>query len=158
MDSRGVCVSDSDPTLVVLVVDDDPADIILIKDALESVVDRPDVHFAEDGVQALQNLRGSGLFRAAAAPDLILLDLNMPGKDGRETLVEIKADEMLATIPVIVLSTSQSREDIDSSYLAGANAYVIKPIDRDGLLVVISQIVDMFTRLATLPSRLPFAS
>jgi CheY-like chemotaxis protein len=92
------------PALVVLVIDDDPADVVLIKDALGSVVNRPDIHVATDGWEAVQFLLRFGTFRDAPIPELILLDLNMPGKDGRKTLAEVKADRQLRRIPMIVLA------------------------------------------------------
>jgi CheY-like chemotaxis protein len=138
----------------VLLVEDDPGDIRLIREAFEEnkVANRLSVVF--DGVEALQFLRREGDFAGAPSPDLILLDLNLPRKDGREVLAEIKADQTLRRIPVVVLTTSKAEEDIVRSYDLHANAYVTKPVDYETFISVVHQIDDFFVSVVKLPTRL----
>jgi CheY-like chemotaxis protein len=106
-----------------------------------------------DGVSALQFLRKEGEHEGAPTPDLILLDLNLPRMDGREVLAELKADEALRKIPVVVLTTSEAEEDVVRSYSLHANAYVTKPVDFDRFIDVVRQIDDFFVSVVRLPGR-----
>ena len=137
----------------VLLVEDDPGDVVLIREAFQDnkVHNRLDV--VSDGVQALEFLRGEGEYAGAPRPDLVLLDLNLPRKDGREVLAEIKADADLRKIPVVVLTTSEAEEDIVRSYDLHANAYVTKPVDFERFIDVVRQIDDFFVSVVKLPPR-----
>ena len=137
----------------VLLVEDDPGDVVLIQEAFADNKVRNRLHSVADGVEAIDFLRREGEFAAAPRPDLILLDLNLPRKDGREVLAEIKADDDLATIPVVVLTTSKAEEDVLRSYKLHANAYVTKPVDFDRFIEVVRQIDDFFVTVVKLPSR-----
>ncbi len=121
----------------ILLVEDNPADVRLTVEALKEAKVRNRLQVARDGVEAMALLRGSG---AAATPDLILLDLNLPKKDGREVLQEIKQDETLKQIPVVILTTSQAEADIVRSYHLGANAVITKPVDVDQFFHVVQSI------------------
>ena len=129
----------------VLLVEDDPGDVQLTKEAFEEHKVRNRLTVVSDGVDALAYLRRDpSVYPDAVRPDLILLDLNLPRRDGREILGEIKADEDLRTIPVVVLTTSEAEEDIARSYDLGANAYVTKPVDFDRFIEVVRKIDDFF--------------
>jgi CheY-like chemotaxis protein len=110
------------------------------------------LHWAKDGVEALDFLHRRGKHAKAPRPDLILLDLNLPRKDGREVLSEIKNDEDLKTIPVVILTTSQAEEDVVKSYHLHANCYVTKPVDLEKFIVVVQSIDRFWLTIATLPS------
>ncbi len=118
--------------LKILLVEDNPADAYLTRENLAESKILHELFHAEDGVEALEFLRREGKWADAPRPDLVLLDLNMPRKDGREVLAEMKADEDLRRIPVVVLTSSAAEEDIIRSYNLHANAYVTKPVDLDG--------------------------
>ena len=135
----------------VLLVEDDPGDVLLIREAFEHNKVHNTLHVASDGEQALSFLRREDEHADAARPDLILLDLNLPRKDGREVLAEVKADPNLRTIPVVVLTTSEAEEDILRSYDLHANAYVTKPVDFDRFIEVVKQIDDFFVSVVKLP-------
>ena len=128
----------------VLLVEDDPGDVYLIREAFAHNKVHNALHVVSDGVAALDFLRRRGAYPEAPRPDLVLLDLNLPLKDGREILAEIKADEDLRTIPIVVLTTSEADEDIARSYDLGANAYVTKPVDFDRFIEVVRKIDDCF--------------
>src|ERR1051325_8695809 len=113
----------------VLLVEDDPGDALMTQEAFEHHKIRNSLHIVKDGVEALEFLRREGQYANAPRPGLILLDLNLPRKDGREVLSEVKADAELRSIPVVVLTTSEAEEDILRSYSLYANAYVTKPVD-----------------------------
>jgi CheY-like chemotaxis protein len=132
----------------ILLVEDDPGDVLIITEVLETMGHPRRVHVVGDGQQALDYLYREGEHREAARPDLILLDLNMPRMDGREALARIKADPDLRSIPVVVFSTSSSREDVQASYRSHANAYVTKPIEFDDLLQALHKIDEFFTSIA----------
>ncbi len=135
----------------VLLVEDDPGDVLMTREAFEEYLDnRLDV--VSDGAEALEYLRREGQYADAPRPDLVLLDLNLPRRDGREVLAEVKADETLQHIPVIVLSTSRADEDVLRSYQLHANAYVTKPVDFDGFIEAIKQIDHFFVSVVQLPS------
>ncbi|WP_156045383.1 response regulator [Herbidospora cretacea] len=135
----------------VLLVEDDPGDVLLTQEAFELNKVRNKLHIVNDGEQAMRFLRHEGEYEGSARPDLILLDLNLPRKDGREVLEEIKADPELRSIPVVVLTTSEAEEDIVRSYKLHANAYVSKPVDFDQFIRVVRQIDDFFVTVVKLP-------
>ncbi len=124
----------------VLLVEDSPADVRLTREALSEARVRNNVHVAVDGVDALDFLHRRGKHSKAPSPDLILLDLNLPRKDGREVLEDIKRDDRLKRIPVVILTTSQSEQDILDSYQLNANAYVTKPVDLEQFLSAVRSI------------------
>ncbi len=140
-------------SLEILVVDDDDADALMISEALESAERRSVVSRVADGQEALEYLHRQGRFAAAHRPDLILLDLNMPRMDGRETLAAIKADDELKAIPVVILTTSGAAPDIVSSYQHRANAYVTKPFGLDDFEATVRQIDRFYREVARLPDR-----
>ena len=137
----------------VLLVEDDPGDVVLIQEAFEDNKVRNRLHCVSDGVDALRFLRRQDEFADAPRPDLILLDLNLPRKDGREVLAEVKTDERLQQIPVVVLTTSKLEEDVLRSYKLHANAYVTKPVDFERFISVIRQIDEFFVSVVKLPPR-----
>jgi CheY-like chemotaxis protein len=136
----------------VLLVEDDPGDTLMIREAFEDNKVRNRLTCVTDGVQALEFLHREGSHAGAARPDLILLDLNLPRKDGREVLAEIKADDDLRTIPVVILTTSQAEEDVLRSYKLHANAYVTKPVDFERFIEVVRQIDNFFVTVVKLPN------
>jgi CheY-like chemotaxis protein len=135
----------------VLLVEDDPGDVVLIIEAFEHNKVNNRLQVVADGVEALQYLRCEPPFEQCTTPDLILLDLNLPRKDGREVLAEVKADERLRRIPVVVLTTSKAEEDVLRSYDLHANAYVTKPVDFDRFIDVVRQIDEFFVSVVKLP-------
>ena len=137
----------------VLLVEDDPGDVLLIEEAFADNKVRNRLHTVADGVDAIAFLRREGEYADAPRPDLVLLDLNLPRKDGREVLEEIKTDEALQQIPVVVLTTSKAEEDVLRSYKLHANAYVTKPVDFDRFIEVVRQIDEFFVTVVKLPSR-----
>jgi CheY-like chemotaxis protein len=137
----------------VLLVEDDPGDVLLIREAFEDNKVANRLHVVADGVEALDFMRQMGEHADAPRPDLVLLDLNLPRKDGREVLAEVKADERLRRIPVVVLTTSESEEDVLRSYALHANAYVTKPVDFDRFIEVVRKIDDFFVTVVRLPGR-----
>jgi CheY-like chemotaxis protein len=137
----------------VLLVEDDPGDVVLIKEAFEYNKVHNSLHVVSDGVEALDFLYRRDGHEGAPRPDLVLLDLNLPRKDGREVLAEVKADRDLRTIPIVVLTTSEAEEDIVRSYDLHANAYVTKPVDFDRFIEVVRLIDDFFVTVVKLPSR-----
>ncbi|GAA1797330.1 response regulator [Planosporangium flavigriseum] len=137
----------------VLLVEDDPGDVLMTKEAFEEHKVRNNLSVVNDGAEAIAYLRREGAYADAARPDLILLDLNLPKRDGREVLAEIKNDPALRQIPVVVLTTSQADEDIVRSYQLHANAYVTKPVDFDRFIEVVRQIDDFFVSVVKLPPR-----
>ena len=137
----------------ILLVEDDPGDVLLIREAFEDNKVHNRLHVVPDGVEALTFLRQEGEHADAPRPDLVLLDLNLPRKDGREVLAEIKEDEDLRQIPVVVLTTSKAEEDVLRSYKLHANAYVTKPVDFDRFIDVVRRIDEFFVTVVKLPSR-----
>ena len=137
----------------ILLVEDDPGDVLMTREAFAHHKIRNPLHVAEDGVEAMRFLKREGPFGTAPRPGLILLDLNLPRKDGRELLGEIKQDPRLCTIPVVVLTTSEAEEDILRSYELHANAYVTKPVDFDRFIEVVRLIDDFFVTVVKLPQR-----
>jgi CheY-like chemotaxis protein len=145
-------MSDSPLNVIdVLLVEDDPGDALMTQEAFEHHKIRNSLHIVKDGVEALEFLRREGQYENAPRPGLILLDLNLPRKDGREVLSEVKADAELRSIPVVVLTTSEAEEDILRSYSLYANAYVTKPVDFDRFIEVVRQIDDFFVTVVKLP-------
>ncbi len=139
----------------VLLVEDDPGDVLLIREALAEQKVGNMLSTVSDGVEAMRFIRGEGEYAAAERPDLVLLDLNLPRKSGAEVLAEIKGDPELATIPVIVLTTSEAEEDVLRSYRMHANAYITKPVDFERFKDIVQQIDDFFIGIVKLPSRAP---
>ena len=138
-------------SLQILVVDDDDADALMISEALTSTGADAVVERVADGREALDYLRREGQYTEAPRPDLILLDLNMPRMDGRETLAAIKTDERLKAIPVVILTTSGAAPDIEASYQQRANAYVTKPFGLDDFESTVRQIDRFYREVASLP-------
>lgn len=136
----------------VLLVEDDPGDILLIREAFEYNKVHNNLHVVNDGEQALDFLRREGEYGDALRPDLVLLDLNLPRKDGREVLADVKGDPALRTIPIVVLTTSEAEEDVLKSYQLHANAYVTKPVDFERFVSIVRQIDDFFVSVVRLPS------
>jgi chemotaxis family two-component system response regulator Rcp1 len=135
----------------ILLIEDSPADVRLTREALKEAKVLNNLHIVQDGVAALAFLRREGQYTQSPRPGLILLDLNLPKKDGREVLAEIKADESLRRIPVVVLTTSRAEEDIVRSYDLHANAYVTKPVDLAQFLNVIRSFEEFWLAVVTLP-------
>ena len=137
----------------ILLVEDNPADVRLTREALNSDRLWNRLSVARDGVEAMAYLRREGRFAAAALPDLILLDLNLPRKDGREVLAEIKADPRLMRIPVVVLTTSDAEDDILKTYGLHANCYITKPADLRQFMKVLKSIEDFWLAIVKLPPK-----
>ncbi|MCB0395044.1 MAG: response regulator [Flavobacteriales bacterium] len=135
----------------VLLVEDSPEDIELTQTAMERNYHEFNIHIVTDGIKALQFLRKISGYEGVPTPDLIMLDLNLPKKDGREVLAEIKMDQKLRQIPVVVLTTSTSEQDIQACYNDHANCYVTKPVDLDHFFEVARQIEQFWFQTARLP-------
>ena len=137
----------------ILLVEDNPGDVRLTREALKSGKVWSNLHVVEDGEAVLTFLQRQGSYTYAPRPDLILLDLNLPKRDGREVLSIIKADENLKRIPVVVLTTSQAEEDILKAYNLNANCYITKPVDFDQFLKVVRVVEEFWLTIVKLPSR-----
>ncbi len=135
----------------ILLVEDNPGDVRLTREALKDGKIVNNLHVAEDGVDALAFLRREGKYHNAVRPELILLDLNLPKKDGREVLAEIKADKALKCIPVVILTSSAAEQDIVKSYNLHANCYVTKPVDLDQFINVVKSIEHFWLTVVKLP-------
>ena len=135
----------------VLLVEDNPGDVRLTREALKEGKVRNNLSVARDGVEALAFLRREGEHAAAPRPDVILLDLNLPRKDGREVLEEIKADPALRSIPVVILTSSEAERDIVQAYALHANCYITKPVDLDQFITVVKSIEDFWFTIVKLP-------
>ena len=135
----------------ILLVEDNPGDVRLTREALKDGKIVNNLHVAEDGVDALAFLRREGKYHNAVRPELILLDLNLPKKDGREILAEIKADKELKRIPVVILTSSAAEQDIVKSYNLHANCYVTKPVDLDQFINVVKSIEHFWLTVVKLP-------
>jgi two-component system, chemotaxis family, response regulator Rcp1 len=142
----------SDKTVEILLVEDNPGDARLAQEAIREARMRNRLNWVLDGVEALTFLRKEGKHKQAPRPDLILLDLNLPRKDGRELLAEIKGDEQLKRIPVVVLTTSEAEEDISRVYRLKANCYIAKPPQLDDLVKIVKSIEEFWFRVARLPA------
>ena len=139
------------PPVEILLVEDNPADVRLTQEALKEGKVYNNLHWAKDGVEALEFLKRQGKHADAPRPDIILLDLNLPKKDGREVLAQIKRDSELKQIPVVVLTTSEAEEDVLKSYELHANCYVTKPVDLEKFIVVVQSIDRFWLSVVTLP-------
>ncbi len=137
--------------LDLLLVEDSRTDVELAEEALDAAGVETELHVASDGEAALAFLRREPPHQAAPRPDLVLLDLNMPRKDGREVLREMKQDERLRSIPVLVLTTSAAQEDIAEAYASGANAYIRKPVHFDDFIATMRAVEAFWMSVATLP-------
>jgi chemotaxis family two-component system response regulator Rcp1 len=137
----------------ILLVEDNPGDARLAREGLSECKIHNNLHIVDDGVKAMAFLRQRGDYAHVPRPDLILLDLNLPRKDGREVLREIKEDESLRLIPVVVLTTSKAEEDIVKSYSLHANCYVTKPLGLQQFLDVVKSIEDFWFTIVKLPPR-----
>jgi len=135
----------------ILLVEDNPGDVRLTKEALKEGKVYNNLHWAKDGVEALEFLKRQGKHAKAPRPDIILLDLNLPKKDGREVLALIKKDSDLKQIPVVVLTTSEAEEDVLKSYELHANCYVTKPVDLEKFIHVVQSIDRFWLTVVTLP-------
>jgi two-component system response regulator len=135
----------------ILLVEDNAGDVRLTREALKDAKVLNTLHVARDGEEAMDYLYHKGKYADAPRPDLILLDLNLPRKDGREVLAEIKADEDLKRIPVVILTTSKSEEDVLKVYNLHANCYVTKPLDLDQFIRVVQAIEDFWFTVVRLP-------
>jgi CheY-like chemotaxis protein len=135
----------------ILLVEDNPGDVRLTMEALKEAKVLNKLTVVKDGIEALALLRREGPHAGAARPDLILLDLNLPRKDGREVLAEIKADDDLKRIPVVILTTSQDEQDVLKTYNLYANCYITKPVDLDQFITVVKSIEDFWLGIVVLP-------
>jgi two-component system, chemotaxis family, response regulator Rcp1 len=142
-------------SIEILLVEDNPADVRLTQEALREGKVHNNLHIARDGIEALEFLRRQGRHAGAARPDLVLLDLNLPRKDGREVLAEIKADDELKTIPVVVLTTSSAEADILRTYKLHANCFITKPVDLEQFVAVVKSIDDFWLTVVRLPKEGP---
>ena len=140
-------------TIEILLVEDNPADIRLAQEAFKDAKVRNILHTVGDGVEAMAFLRRQGKYAEVARPDLILLDLNLPKKDGREVLAEIKTDEHLKLIPVVILTVSKDEEDILKTYNLHANCYITKPIDFEQFMKVVKGIEEFWLTIVKLPPK-----
>jgi len=141
-------------TLELLLVDDNPGDVRLTREAMKGATLPMHLNVARDGVEALEFLRREGSFANAPRPVLILLDLNMPRKDGREVLAEIKADPQLRRIPVVILTTSGAEQDIANAYQLNANCYITKPVDFLQFMQQVQSIEDFWLTVVKLPQEI----
>ncbi|HLX23592.1 MAG TPA: response regulator [Usitatibacter sp.] len=142
---------DESPPVEILLVEDNPGDHRLTKEALHEGKVYNNLHWVQDGVEALEFLQRRGKHANAPRPDIILLDLNLPKKDGRQVLSEIKQDQALRAIPVVILTTSAAEEDVLRSYDLHANCYVTKPVDLEKFIVVVQSIDRFWLSVVTLP-------
>ncbi len=137
----------------ILLVEDNPGDVRLTKEALKDAKVLNQVYVARDGVEAMKFLRRQNSFKDVPLPDLILLDLNLPKKDGREVLKEIKEDQLLKHIPVVILTTSKAEEDILKTYNLHANAYITKPVDLNRFIDIIHALEEFWFTVVKLPPK-----
>ena len=144
-------IDDSGRPIEILLVEDNPGDVRLTIEALKEGKVRNSLNVARDGVEAVAYLRREGPHAQAVRPDLILLDLNLPRKDGREVLAELKADERLRRIPVVILTTSRDERDVLRAYDLHANCYITKPVDLDQFIAVVQSIETFWLTIVTLP-------
>lgn len=137
----------------VLLVEDSEADAVMVEESLQDSKLKVNLHIVEDGIDALEFLNKRGKYKEVGTPDIIILDLNLPRKDGREVLEEIKADEHLRFIPVVVLTTSSDEADIYRSYNLHANCYITKPLDFEQFAKIVASIEDFWFTIVKLPPR-----
>ena len=145
--------ADRESTIVLLLVEDDPGDVTMTREALSEAKVLHDLHVVDNGEAAIAFLRQEPPYTDAPRPDLIFLDLNLPRMDGREVLALVKSDESLRRIPLVVLTTSDSQDDIARSYDLHANAYVTKPVGLESFLTAVQQIDNFFLTVASLAER-----
>jgi len=136
----------------ILLVEDSPGDVRLTREAFKDAKVHVHINVASDGTEAMAFLKREGAYANARRPDLILLDLNLPKKDGREVLDEIKENATLKSIPVVILTTSRADEDVVRSYKSHANCYITKPVDLDGFLKVVQSIDNFWLSVVKLPN------
>ena len=144
-------MTDGGSPIEILLVEDNPGDERLTREALKEGKVYHKLHWAKDGVEAMEFLRRQGKYKDAPRPDIILLDLNLPKKDGREVLAVVKNDADLKHIPVVVLTTSEAEEDVLRTYNLHANCYVTKPVDLEKFIVVVRSIDIFWLTVVTLP-------
>lgn len=138
--------------IIILLVEDNPGDVRLTREALKEGKVLNTLYVAKDGVEALEFLRNEGRFAGMPRPDIIFLDLNLPRRDGREVLADIKSDPELRSIPVVILTTSQAEEDIVRTYDLHANCYITKPVDLEQFIMVVKSVEDFWFTIVKLPS------
>ena len=146
-------VGEESRPIEILLVEDNAGDVRLVKEALEENKFLNNLHVARDGVEAMKFLHQEGEYADAVRPDLILLDLNLPKKDGREVLAEVKGDEDLKRIPVVIMTVSEAEEDILKTYNLHANCYITKPIDLGQFIKVVRSIESFWLTIVKLPPR-----
>ncbi len=146
-------MNDNNEPIEILLVEDNPGDARLAVEALKESKINNSLYHVKDGVEAMDFLRREGGYAGVPVPDLILLDLNLPRKDGREVLEEIKEDDELKLVPVVVLTTSEAERDLVRSYDLHANAYVVKPLDLDRFIEVVQAIEDFWFAIVKLPPK-----
>jgi CheY-like chemotaxis protein len=132
-------------------VEDSPGDVRLTREALKEGKVRNNLSVVNDGVEAMEFLRRQGKYAEAPRPDIVLLDLNMPRKDGREVLAEMKSDESLKRIPVVILTTSEAEQDILKTYDLHANCYLTKPVDLEQFISIVKSVEDFWLTIVQLP-------
>jgi CheY-like chemotaxis protein len=137
----------------ILLVEDNNGDILLIQEALEEGKLSSNLSVTKNGMEAIDFLHRRGPYKDAPTPDLILLDMNLPKKNGKEVLAEIKSDENLKVIPVVILTSSQAEQDILVSYKLNANCYITKPVDFEKFITVINSIEDFWFSIVKLPTQ-----
>jgi len=142
----------SAPPIQILMIEDNYPDVLLAIEALKDAKIANCVQVVDDGVKALEYLRRQGNYATAPFPDLVLLDLNLPRKDGRQVLEEIKSDPELCSVPVVVLTASKADQDIIKSYTSHANCYIVKPVDFNGLMEVVKSIEQFWLTVVRLPA------
>jgi CheY-like chemotaxis protein len=145
--------SDTSKPIEVLLVEDDPGDVLMTQEAFADYKIANRLSVVTNGEDAIAYMRKQDRFADVATPDLVLLDLNLPRRNGREVLREIKEDAELRRIPVVILTTSEAEEDVVASYLLHANAYVRKPVDFEQFVAAVRAIDDFFITVVRLPSR-----
>jgi two-component system, chemotaxis family, response regulator Rcp1 len=141
------------PIIEILLVEDNPGDVILVQEALQEGKVRHKLHIAVDGIEALEFLRKQHPHSQALRPDFILLDLNLPRKNGREVLADIKSDPQLHTIPVVILTSSAAEEDILNSYTLHANSYITKPVNFEQFINIVASIENFWFEIVKLPPK-----
>jgi two-component system, chemotaxis family, response regulator Rcp1 len=145
-------LSQSNRPVEILLVEDSPTDVLVAREALAEAKVLNNLHVVDNGVEAMAFLRHEGQYATVPRPDLILLDLNLPRKDGREVLAEVKLDESLRLIPVVVLTTSKDEQDILKAYGLHANCYIVKPVDFEQFAAIVRSIEHFWFTVVTYPS------
>jgi CheY-like chemotaxis protein len=146
-------MTDGRSPIEILLVEDNPGDERLTREALKEGKVYHKLHWAKDGVDAMEFLHQRGKYKDAPRPDIILLDLNLPKKDGRQVLSEIKQDPSLRAIPVVILTTSEAETDLVQSYDSHANCYILKPVELDHFIAVVKAIEGFWLQIVKLPPR-----